>query len=161
MLKVTISLPSGTTITFETTDPHMYSEVIASTREYITSDLSPRMSDDSVVSSDRIPPQINGSDQGDRQFLEFCNKHSPVGDMRRVVVAAEGARQFLGLNRVSSQELGTLFDFVQWPRPKNFVQTLRNAGRSNFQWLQRTPGSAGYYSVTDQGRKEIVQESFG
>ena len=53
---------------------------------------------------------------------------APSGDMRRVVVAAEGAKRFLGMDKVSAQELGPLFDFLQWPRPKDFVQTLRNAG---------------------------------
>ena len=83
---------------------------------------------------------------------------APAGDMRRVVAAAEGARRFLGMDRVSTQELGALFDFVQWPKPRNFLQTLRNAGRSDFRWLQRVPGSSGYYSVTDQGRREIISE---
>ena len=75
-----------------------------------------------------------------------------------MVVAAEGAKRFLGMDKISAQELGPLFDFLQWPRPKDFVQTLRNAGRSAFQWLERSPGNSGYYSVTDQGRREIIIE---
>ena len=67
-------------------------------------------------------------------------------------------KRYLGMNQVSSQELGPLFDFLEWPHPKDFMQTLRNAGRSSFQWLERSQGAAGYYSVTDQGRREIIIE---
>ena len=160
MLKVTIAFPHGATVTLETTEPHMYREVISSTRDYLSLDAAPSQNgqESPAASTNGIPPTSNGSVSSDQQFLEFCQKLATVGDMRRVVAAAEGARQFLGMDQVSTQELGALFDFVQWPKPRNFLQTLRNAGRSNFRWLQRVPGSSGYYSVTDQGRREIISE---
>ncbi len=178
MLKVTITLPSGATVTLETTEPDRYGEIISSAREY----LSPEPSHDRnglenlTVTTGEPPTSRNGQeDHGaaadearangnsqfltDDRFLEFCQDLDPISDMRRVVVAAEGARRFLDMKHVSAQELETLFDFVQWPKPTNFVQTLRNAGRSNFRWLQRIPGRSGYYSVTDQGLREIIPET--
>ncbi len=161
MLKVTITFPSGVTIALETTEADKYGEVIASTREYLSSDgIAP--STNGNQSKPVLPeePSSNGNGHlaSSPEFLEFCQLMAPSGDMRRVVVAAEGAKRFLGMDKVSAQELGPLFDFLQWPRPKDFVQTLRNAGRSAFQWLERSPGNSGYYSVTDQGRREIIVE---
>ncbi len=169
MLKVTITFPSGVTISLETTEAERYGEVIASTREYLGSDsIAPSTNGNGAKPMLQEEPSTNGTANGNTngnghlasspEFLEFCQLMAPSGDMRRVVVAAEGAKRFLGMNKVSAQELGPLFDFLQWPRPKDFVQTLRNAGRSAFQWLERSPGNSGYYSVTDQGRREIIVE---
>ena len=161
MLKVTITFPSGVTITLETTEADKYGEVIASTREYLSSDgIAPSTNGNGAKPTLQEEPSSNGNGHlpSSPEFLEFCQLMAPSGDMRRVVVAAEGAKRFLGMDKVSAQELGPLFDFLQWPRPKDFVQTLRNAGRSAFQWLERSPGNSGYYSVTDQGRREIIIE---
>jgi hypothetical protein len=68
------------------------------------------------------------------------------------VVAAEGAARYLGRASVDADELGRLFDLAGWPRPHSFVQTLRNAGRSKFRWLERIPGRSGHYRVTEVGR---------
>lgn len=166
MLKVTITFPSGVTITLETTESDRYGDVIASTREYLSpSDVTSSANGNGAKPQLQEEPSTNGHANGhltsSPEFLEFCQLMAPSGDMRRVVVAAEGAKRFLGLDRVSAQELGPLFDFLDWQRPKDFVQTLRNAGRSAFQWLERSPGNSGYYSVTDQGRREIIIEENG
>jgi hypothetical protein len=92
------------------------------------------------------------SSLSEQAFIDFCRAANPLGDMRRVVVAAEGASRYLGIEGVDADELGRLFDLAAWPRAHNFVQTLRNAARSKFGWLERVPGRAGYYSVTDLGR---------
>ena len=92
------------------------------------------------------------SSLSEQAFIDFCRAANPLGDMRRVVVTAEGASRYLGMDGVAADELGQLFDLVGWPRAHNFVQTLRNAARSKFGWLERVPGRAGYYSVTDLGR---------
>ncbi len=164
MLKVTITFPSGVTITLETSESEKFGEVIASTREYLTpndtapSTLSANGNGAQPALQEEPSPNGNGHLASSPEFLEFCQLMAPSGDMRRVVVAAEGAKRFLGMDKVSAQELGPLFDFLHWPQPKDFVQTLRNAGRSAFQWLERSPGNSGYYSVTDQGRREIIIE---
>ena len=88
----------------------------------------------------------------EQAFVEFCKAANPLGDMRRVVVAAEGASRYLAMDGVDADALGRLFDVVGWPRAHNFVQTLRNAARSKFGWLERIPGRAGHYTVTDLGR---------
>ena len=85
-------------------------------------------------------------------FAQFCRGVNPVGDMRRVVVAAEGANRFLGMESVDSTALANLFELAGWRLPHNFTQTLRNAARGKFQWLERIPGRAGRYSVTPIGR---------
>jgi len=88
----------------------------------------------------------------EQAFVDFCRAANPLGDMRRVVVAAEGASRYLAIEGVDADALGRLFDIVGWPRAHNFVQTLRNAARSKFGWLERVPGRAGHYTVTDLGR---------
>ena len=75
-----------------------------------------------------------------------------MGDMRRVVVAADGAGRFFSADGVDAEDLGNLFDLAGWRRPGNFTQTLRNAARSKFGWLERVPGRSGRYAVTDLGR---------
>jgi len=85
-------------------------------------------------------------------FIGFCHSTNPLGDMRKVVVAAEGANRFLGLESVDTEDLARLFDLAEWRRPHNFTQTLRNAAREKFRWLERIPGRAGRYAATDLGR---------
>ncbi len=87
-----------------------------------------------------------------RDFTVFCKASNPLGDMRRVVVAAEGAARYFGADGVTSWDLEILFDLAGWRRPGNFTQTLRNAARAKFGWLERIPGRAGRYAATDLGR---------
>jgi hypothetical protein len=98
------------------------------------------------------------SSAADSSFTQFCRAANPLGDMRRVVAAAEGARRFLGLADVDEETLGRLFDLAGWRRPHSFTQTLRNAGRSTYRWLERVPGRAGRYTVTQAGRAAAVGE---
>lgn len=88
----------------------------------------------------------------ERHFIDFCREADPNGDMRRVVVAAEGARRLLDRGSVDSESLEELFHLAGWPSAHNFVQTLRNAARTKFRWLERVPGRSGHYTVTDIGR---------
>jgi hypothetical protein len=98
-------------------------------------------------------PRTKGSlNEAEQAFVEFCQSANPMGDMRRVVVAAEGAERFLNIGSVDAEELGWLFDLAGWQHPHSFVQSLRNAARSKFRWLERVPGRSGYYTVTDVGR---------
>jgi hypothetical protein len=96
------------------------------------------------------------SDESRLEFFEFCRDASPMGDMRRVVVAAEGAIRYFGTDGVSAEDLGWLFDLAGWRKPNNFTQTLRNAARAKFGWLERIPGRSGRYAVTDLGRSVAV-----
>ena len=85
-------------------------------------------------------------------FVAFCQNVNPMGDMRRVVVAAEGASRFFRADGVNADELGELFDLIGWRRANSFTQTLRNAARSKFGWLERIPGRSGRYAATELGR---------
>ena len=96
------------------------------------------------------------SDEFRLKFYEFCRDANPMGDMRRVVVAAEGAIRYFGTDGVSAEDLGWLFDLAGWRKPNNFTQTLRNAARAKFGWLERIPGRSGRYAVTDLGRSVAV-----
>ena len=111
------------------------------------------------------PPMVPASDSDDdgllleaqtpasrEDFTAFCQNVNPMGDMRRVVVAAEGAARFFQADGVNADELGELFDLAGWRRANSFTQTLRNAARSKFGWLERIPGRAGRYAATDLGR---------
>ena len=108
------------------------------------------------VSSRDTSDEAKGPTQAEEDFTHFCQTSNPLGDMRRVVVAAEGASRFLGSESVDTENLGQLFDLAGWHRPHSFVQTLRNAARSKFRWLERVPGKAGHYTVTAQGRKTAL-----
>ncbi len=174
-LKVSVSLAGETVITLEATESDVFREVVGLALKELPMDLV-RMRMDGfagvVVEKDRnviqplqehaepLPvsqPRAEPGDGAEADFARFCAELSPMGDMRRLVVAAEGARRFLGLDRVSEGELGKLFDLAQWQRPADFVQTLHNAARSKFRWLERVPGTTGYYTVTPKGREQVVQ----
>ena len=89
-------------------------------------------------------------------LVDFCRSAAPLGDMRRAVAAAEGARRFLAMESVDADDLERLFDLAGWRRPHSMIQTLRNSARSKFQWLERVPGRSGQYTVTDLGRSVIL-----
>lgn len=93
--------------------------------------------------------------QAREDFRAFCQSLNPMGDMRRVVVAAEGSGRFFTWDGVSADDLGELFDLAGWRRANSFTQTLRNAARSKFGWLERIPGRSGRYAATDTGRSII------
>ena len=106
-----------------------------------------------------ILPDANGELSGDQlQFREFCRDANPTGDMRRAVVAAEGAQRLLGVPSVDAHTLEALFALAGWPRPHSLVQTMRNAARVKFGWLERVPGRMGFYTVTDTGRETALPE---
>ena len=89
-------------------------------------------------------------------FVQFCQSLNPLGDMRKVVAAAESAAQFLEMDSVDADDLARLFEQVGWMIPHSFTQTLRNAARSKFRWLERVPGRSGHYMVTTVGRTVIL-----
>ncbi len=97
-------------------------------------------------------------DASEDSFIQFCRSVNPLGDMRKVVVAAEGAERFLRADGVDAEELSRLFDLAGWSQPHSFTQTLRNAARSKFRWIERMPGRNGRYWVTERG-KEIARQS--
>ena len=103
-----------------------------------------------------VYPDASGQESvgtgSEESFARYCGAQSPVGDMRRIVVAAEGAKRLLGMESVSERELRYLFDLAMWRQPGDFLQSLRNAARSKFRWLERVPGATGYYTVTETGR---------
>ena len=98
------------------------------------------------------PVLVEATREAQASYTEFCRSIDPAGDMRKVVVAAEGARRFLDAESVDAEGLSNLFELAGWSRPHSFVQSLRNAARSKFRWLERVPGRAGYYTVTEVGR---------
>ncbi|MYC32851.1 MAG: hypothetical protein F4X64_06705 [Chloroflexi bacterium] len=104
-------------------------------------------------------PDYRPSTPDEHEFIAFCQRVSPLGDMRRVVVAAEAADRHLNVQSVDPDELERLFTLAGWPIPHSFVQTLRNAARTKFRWLERIPGKSGHYRVTDTGRSIVLGEN--
>ena len=102
-----------------------------------------------------IPPEFQSED-GRKGFGAFCREAHPLGDMRRVVVCAEGASRHFGVDGVNADDLGWLFDLAGWRRPGNFTQTLRNAARSKFGWRERIPGRSGRYAATPLGLSKTL-----
>ena len=96
------------------------------------------------------------SASGRQAFEAFCREANPLGDMRRVVVATEGASRHFGVDGVNAEDLAWLFDAAGWRRPGNFTQTLRNAARSKFGWLERIPGRSGRYAATPLGLEKTL-----
>ena len=103
-------------------------------------------------SSPQVPARVRISPVQESDFAEFCRSANPLGDMRRVVVAAEAANRILAMPSVDAEELAGLFDLAGWHQAHNFTQTLRNAARDKFRWLERLPGRTGRYAVTELGR---------
>ena len=102
-----------------------------------------------------MPSELR-SEEGRKDFVAFCQETNPLGDMRRVVVAAEGASRHFGADGVNADDLGWLFDMAGWRRPGDFTQTLRNAARSKFGWLERIPGRSGRYAATPLGLSKTL-----
>ena len=119
------------------------------------SQATAKSNDGSVTSTAAIPPEFS-SESGRASFTDFCRDAAPLGDMRRVVVAAEGASRHFAVDGVNAEELGWLFDLAEWRRPGNFTQTLRNAARSKFGWLERIPGRSGRYAATPLGLSKTL-----
>ena len=94
----------------------------------------------------------------EHEYIAFCQRVNPLGDMRRVVVAAEAAHRYLNIGSVDPDSLAHLFTLAGWPIPHSFVQTLRNAARTKFRWLERIPGLSGHYKVTNTGRSIVLGE---
>ena len=95
----------------------------------------------------------------EHEYIAFCQRVNPLGDMRRVVVAAEAAHRYLNVTSVDPDSLESLFTLAGWPIPHSFVQTLRNAARTKFRWLERISGLSGHYKVTNTGRSIVLGES--
>ena len=183
VLKVSINLPGNTVITLEASEPELFKEVVSLTLKELPRDLMQMqmtgttqdksadngkkvthepMSAIAQIAQESAAGPVSESDTssmdtgGEEAFAEFCGEISPLGDMRRVIVAAEGARRFLGIEGVSEKELRNLFDLAGWRKPAGFLQTLRNAARSKFRWIERVPDRPGYYAVTPIGLDKVV-----
>ncbi len=104
-------------------------------------------------------PAYRPSTPDEHEYIAFCQRVNPLGDMRRVVVAAEAADRHLNVLSVDPEELERLFTLAGWPIPHSFVQTLRNAARTKFRWLERIQGRSGHYRVTDTGRRIVLGEN--
>ena len=178
MVKVSITLPNAALITLESEEPEVVREVIQLALRELPQGLMQAGANGSTGGNGLGPPETSKPDHGrsvpagaaartvdspqaagvprgpdsDLAFAEFCRTANPMGDMRRVVVAAEGARRHLDMSSVDASELATLFGIAGWPIPHSFTQTLRNAARGKFQWMERVPGRAGRYLVTGSGR---------
>ncbi len=108
------------------------------------------------------PPPANATETmspSEHEYIAFCQRVNPLGDMRRVVVAAEAAHRYLNITSVDPDSLAHLFTLAGWPIPHSFVQTLRNAARTKFRWLERIPGLSGHYKVTNTGRSIVLGEN--
>ncbi len=184
MLKISITLPSGAEIICEASEPSLCNKMLDMVLKDLPGGLMSNGQKDhhatSVTSvtvdgnADSLsdlsgvqPEHSNGvsasdaeskvpSSPSESEFAEYCRSVAPVGDMRRVVLAAWAANHFLGTSSISDNELSNLFHLVGWRKPESFIQTLRNAARSKFRWMERIPGRSGYYCATDAGIRAVV-----
>lgn len=181
MLKVSISLPNGAEITCEGSDPSLCSRMLEMVLKDLPGELMgggqkgeraasvvidggpEALSELSSVQSEHSNGASGGAEESkapstpaESEFAEYCRSVAPVGDMRRVVLAAWAANHFLGTGSISDKELSRFFQLVGWRKPESFTQALRNAARSKFRWLERIPGRSGYYCATDVGIRAVV-----
>ena len=165
-MKAHVSMPNGITISLESTEPEEVSSLVAAALKELPVALLQVPSPQENVSATPLkgksviyglPQALEATDPSNVEaFKSFCQRLAPVGDMRRLIVAAEGARRFLGMGRVSPAELEKLFDYAGWPVPPNLVQTLRNAARNSFGWMERVAGRQGYYTVSTKGVQAVI-----
>ncbi len=155
------AIPASTTQTI--------GEPVAASTEHAAPEAAPASTEQTVAEATPISAEQTAAEAAHERrdtpageaadaFIKFCDSAHPMGDMRRVVVATEGAQQFLGMDSVGVEELAILFDLAGWRRPHDFTQTLRNAARDKFRWLERVPGRAGRYAATDLGREITLGE---
>ncbi len=137
-------------------DDSSVAEPAAAPAPVAAQELSPPVSGDGNGQATAEMPAEFLSEEGQRNFAAFCQETNPLGDMRRVVVAAEGASRHFGADGVNADDLGWLFDMARWRRPGDFTQTLRNAARSKFGWLERIPGRSGRYAATPLGLSKTL-----
>jgi hypothetical protein len=185
-LKISVTLPNGVVIAVEADESHTYDSLTGialrelpsrlSTPQGVSASSAVQQVQQAMTASPEISTPVTSS-QGQKsaepptmapeekiedweRFRTFCKQTNPLGDMRRVVVAAEGARLHLNMKSVSTKELASLFESLGWTRPRNLVQTLRNSARSIFRWMERVPGRRGFYTVTDKGREIVLGEDY-
>ena len=134
----------------------------SSPRRSARADNRQRSSGQTRLPQDPPPAKVDTRDtlstEQQAAFAEFCRSANPLGDMRRVVVAAEAANRILGYQSVDAEDLAGLFNLAGWRLPHNFTQTLRNAARDKFRWLERVPGRTGRYAATSLGRSVTLEE---
>ncbi len=118
-------------------------------------ELDPETPQETLPGPPSIPPAL-ADPRLAIDFQAFCRAADPMNDMRKVVVAAEGARRHLDMVSVDAWELGHLFDLAGWARPHNFAQTLRNAARAKFRWLEKMPGRQGRYKASKEGVATVL-----
>ena len=178
-LKISVTLPNGTVIAVEADESHTYDSLtnlalrelpaqLASTPDAGTPPAIQQVQQDATSPTTPTTPSQaqrdatihNEKGESREEFRAFCKRANPLGDMRRLVVTAEGARRYLGMESVSTDELASLFESLGWTQPSNLVQTLRNSARSTFQWMERVPGRKGFYVVTDTGREAVLGEDY-
>jgi hypothetical protein len=140
----------------ETPETHETSEVPRT--EEVVAQPAPERPQESAPAGRVKAQQAARSAAAELAFVQFCQSLNPLGDMRKVVAATEGAAQFLEMDSVDADDLSRLFEQVGWMIPHSFTQTLRNAARSKFRWLERVPGRSGHYMVTTVGRTVILGE---
>ena len=133
---------------------------LASSRAAAQNGPAPAVPTGTTAPAPEKPLRVEPATPSEWEYVAFCQRVSPLGDMRRVVVAAEAADRFLAVKSVDPDELARLFTLAGWPPPHNFVQTLRNAARTKFRWLERIPGQSGHYRVTNTGRSIVLGENY-
>ena len=172
MNKVSITTSDGAHLIIEVQDPEVLYNVIGMVtgKKVSSSDTSHETSNIETAAPMTIYSNGHGTHKytaeheisngttsiEEHEFINFCKASNPMGDMRKVVVAAEAANRYLNEDMVDCERLGELFDIVGWNRPHSFIQTLRNSARSKFRWLERVPGRSGKYMVTDVGRRTAL-----
>ena len=80
----------------------------------------------------------------------FYKEKDPRNDMERVTVLAYYAKEYRDIPEVSEDELSPLFNEVGGQLPKAVMQTLRNAARKKYSYLESS-GKKGYYRITNTG----------
>lgn len=181
-LKISVTLPDGTAVVLESEEPDSYSSLATMVLRELktqgvtapvtlasgTPSAAPFEASSKTSGLGRAAQEQREEGGGGTldlrahagwdEFQRFCMRANPLGDMRRVVVAAEAARLYLGMEAVSPRELTAIFETLGWTMPASFVQALRNAARSIFRWLERVPGRRSYYIVTSKGRDVVLGE---
>ena len=172
MNKVSVTTPNGSHLIIEVDDPEVLYKIIGmvTSNDSASIDVGADLVEARPISNEsdgysdiyRINPvssngnghkSANGySSSEEDKLIKFCRSSNPMGDIRKVVLVDEAAYRYLNEQMVDCDRLGYLFDLVGWQRPHSFIQTLRNAARSKFRWMERVPGRSGQYMVTDIGR---------
>jgi hypothetical protein len=87
---------------------------------------------------------------------DFYQRKNPKNDMEKVTIAAFYAKEYRGKDEITEEDVRRLLNEAgERKLPRNVANTLNNAARANYGYLERVKGKRGSYEVTNAGQNLV------